>query len=123
VFKGRYTDWLTAQEQALESLQHQRQQLKKAQKQAHQRRMQEQERAAHARQRGEKAIQERRWATIRSATKLGRGNTTSDQLCADIRTEQTRQPDFSPTSARVLCRNPHFTCFQARNTAILPFCN
>ncbi|MBR7783795.1 ATP-binding cassette domain-containing protein [Undibacterium luofuense] len=90
VFKGRYADWLTAQEQALESLQHQRQQLKKNLKQAHQRRMQEQERAAHARQRGKKAIQERRWATIRSATKLGRGTRTSDQLCADIRTEQNR---------------------------------
>ena len=122
VFKGRYADWLTAQEQALESLQHQRQQLKKTQKQAHQRRMQEQERAAHARQRGEKAIQERRWATIRSATKLGRGNTTSDQLCADIRTEQNRTARLLADVSPGAVPEPAFHLFSGQkhgNSAVL----
>lgn len=77
VFHGRYRDWLKQRELSRTQLQQQRHQLKQQQQIQQQRLMHEQQRAAHARQRGIQAIQERRWATIRSATKLARGNSTA----------------------------------------------
>lgn len=108
VFHGRYRDWLAEREQQAQQLQAQRQQLKRQQTAQHQRLMHEQERAAHARQRGIQAIQERRWATIRSASKLARGCTTAvdqrasitqksqdlAQQLAQLRPDNKLQPEF-----------------------------
>jgi ATPase subunit of ABC transporter with duplicated ATPase domains len=87
-FNGRYGDFLAEQTSLHDSLLQQRAQLKQLQRQSHQQRMQEQERASHARARGEKAIQERRWPTIKSPTKLARGTTTSVDKRAEIQERQ-----------------------------------
>lgn len=88
VFHGRYQDYLAERAGRHAALQRQRALLRREQQAAHQRLMQEQQRASHARQRGEKAIRERRWATVKSATKLGRGNTTAVDHRADMLTRQ-----------------------------------
>ncbi|WP_338621107.1 ATP-binding cassette domain-containing protein [Paludibacterium sp. THUN1379] len=88
VFHGRYQDYLAERAGQHAALQRQRDLLRREQQGAHQRLMQEQQRASHARQRGEKAIRERRWATVKSATKLGRGNTTAVDNRADLLTRQ-----------------------------------
>ncbi len=90
VFHGRYRDWLAQKQQQRLQLQARKQQLKQRQQAQHHSLMQEQTRAAHARQRGVQAIKERRWATIRSATKLGRGNSTSAAKRAKL-TEDRQQ--------------------------------
>jgi ATPase subunit of ABC transporter with duplicated ATPase domains len=88
VFDGRYADYLAEQALQREALVRQRNALQQARHDAHDALMQEQQRAAHARQRGIKAIEQNRWATIKSPTKLGRGNTTAGRKQADIRRNQ-----------------------------------
>lgn len=88
VFHGRYADYQAERARQREALHRQLALTRRAQQAAHQALMQEQERASHARQRGVKNIAERRWATIKSPTKLGRGNTTAGRKQADIREQQ-----------------------------------
>ena len=87
-FNGRYADFQA--ERALQRLALEKKisALERSSAQVHQALMQEQERASHARKRGEKSIKERKWATVRSVTKLGRGNTTGVDQAAKIRLEQ-----------------------------------
>lgn len=87
-FQGRYSDYLqerTLQRQALEQ---QLGSLKRARQATHQALMQEQERASHARLRGAKSIEQRKWATVRSPTKLGRSNRTGVDHQAAIQAQQ-----------------------------------
>lgn len=96
IFHGNYRDWLAERNQRRTQLQAARQQIKRQQAQQHQRLMHEQERAAHARQRGIQAIQERRWATIRSASKLARGCSTAvDQRAAIMHKSEDLQQQLA----------------------------
>lgn len=88
VFDGRYADYLAEQQLKRTALEKQLFAIKRAKQDTHEALMQEQERAAHARRRGIKSIQDRKWATVKSPTKLGRGNTTAGRKQADIREEQ-----------------------------------
>jgi len=88
VFEGRYADYLAEQQHERNALEKQLSAIKRAKQDAHDSLMQEQERAARARLRGIKSIQDRKWATVKSPTKLGRGNTTAGRKQADIREEQ-----------------------------------
>ncbi|PMS23062.1 ABC transporter ATP-binding protein [Trinickia dabaoshanensis] len=88
VFEGRYADYLAEQELKRGALEKQMAAIKRAKLDSHDALMQEQERAAHARQRGIKSIQDRKWATVKSPTKLGRGNTTAGRKQSEIREEQ-----------------------------------
>ena len=88
VFDGRYADYLAEQQLKRNALEKQLSAVKRAKQDAHDALMQEQERAAHARQRGIKSIQDRKWATVKSPTKLGRANTTAGRKQAEIREEQ-----------------------------------
>ncbi|UVS82790.1 ABC transporter ATP-binding protein (plasmid) [Burkholderia glumae] len=93
VFEGRYADYLAEQELRRQALERQMNAVKRARQDAHEALMQEQDRAAHARQRGIKSIKDRKWATIKSPTKLGRGNTTAGRKQAEIREEQRELSD------------------------------
>ncbi|WP_432240798.1 ABC-F family ATP-binding cassette domain-containing protein [Herbaspirillum robiniae] len=105
-FQGRYADFLAEQELRREAIDRQLASLRREQGDAHQARMQEQLRASKARQRGERAVENHRWATIKSATKLGRGNQTAgrkqaaiaerQQALADERTQLRRAPAITP---------------------------
>ncbi len=88
VFNGSYTDYMAEQAQQRQSIEKQMGAMKRAREDAHQALMQEQERAASARKRGVKAIQNSKWATIKSPTKLGRGNTTAGRKQAQILEQQ-----------------------------------
>ncbi|AEA65549.1 ABC-F family ATP-binding cassette domain-containing protein [Burkholderia gladioli] len=88
VFEGRYADYLVEQDLRRHALERQMSAVKRARQDAHEALMQEQDRAANARQRGIKSIKDRKWATIKSPTKLGRGNTTAGRKQAEIREEQ-----------------------------------
>jgi len=84
-FAGRYQDYLDERATRHAALLHERAMLQQDRRATHERLMKEQERASHARQRGEKAIRERRWATVKSAAKLSRGNTTAGDNKAELR--------------------------------------
>ena len=84
VFSGRYADFLSEQERQRSKLEQQLSQLKREQCEAHASRMQEQQRASKARERGARSIEQRKWATIRSPAKLGRGNITAGRKQAAI---------------------------------------
>ncbi len=93
VFEGRYADYLAEQDLKRQALEKQMAAVKRAKQDAHEALMQEQERAAHARQRGIRSIQDRKWATVKSPTKLARGNTTAGRKQAGIREEQRELAD------------------------------
>ncbi|KTT03105.1 ABC transporter ATPase [Pseudomonas oryzihabitans] len=88
VFNGSYTDYMA--ERALQRgvLDKRIAEMRRARDEAHDSLMQEQARAASARKRGVKAIQNSKWATIRSPTKLGRGNTTAGRKQSQILQQQ-----------------------------------
>ncbi|PHV12429.1 ABC-F family ATP-binding cassette domain-containing protein [Chitinimonas sp. BJB300] len=88
VFSGRYTDYLAEQALQRDALGKQLAALKRAQQDTHDALMQEQERASHARQRGAKSIRERKWPTVKSPTKLGRGSTTAGNKQVEIKAQQ-----------------------------------
>lgn len=113
--RGTYSDYLEAIEHQRSALEAELQQIQRAERATHAALMQEQERAAKARQRGIKAIEQNRWAVIKSPTKLGRGNSTAGNNSAHLRAERTAnieqrarlghieliQPEFHLPSARV----------------------
>ncbi|TDR82950.1 ABC-F family ATP-binding cassette domain-containing protein [Paludibacterium purpuratum] len=97
-FGGRYRDYLDERAAQHAALLRSREQLRRDRQATHERLMKEQERASHARQRGETAIRERRWATVKSAAKLGRGNTTAGDNRAELR---ARREDIQHELARL----------------------
>lgn len=116
VFNGSYSDYMAEQSLQRESLEKQVGAMKRAREDAHHALMQEQGRAASARKRGAKAIQNSKWATIKSPTKLGRGNTTAGRKQAQI-LEQQRElseqlSELRPTHVIV----PHFHLSAASQT-------
>ena len=88
VFSGRHADFLDERAQRQQQLAQQLLLLKRAQWDVHQARMAEQQRASKARERGARSIVQRKWATIRSPAKLGRGNTTAGRKQAAISAAQ-----------------------------------
>jgi len=88
VFAGRYADFLEERERQRHKIEQQLMQLKRDQHAAHDSRMQEQQRASKAKERGVASIAQRKWATIRSPAKLGRGNTTAGRKQAAISAQQ-----------------------------------
>jgi ATPase subunit of ABC transporter with duplicated ATPase domains len=76
-FDGRFSDYLIQQQLERDAVERQLSALKRAQHDAHNALMKEQERSSHAKQRGIQSIKQSKWATIKSPTKLARGNTTS----------------------------------------------
>ncbi|QEL55029.1 ABC-F family ATP-binding cassette domain-containing protein [Chromobacterium paludis] len=90
VFSGRYADFLAERDRQRLAIAQQLHGLRRDQQAAHEARMKEQERASKARERGERSIAQRKWATIKSPAKLGRGNTTAGRKQAAI-TEQQRE--------------------------------
>lgn len=88
VFSGRYADFLLERERQRQKIEQQLLHLKREQHAAHAARMQEQERASKARERGAHSIAQRKWATIRSPAKLGRGNTTAGRKQSAISAAQ-----------------------------------
>ncbi|MYM98407.1 ABC-F family ATP-binding cassette domain-containing protein [Duganella vulcania] len=85
VFTGKYSDYLAERQRQHASLEKQLSAIALAKQNTHQALMQEQERASRARERGVKNIENRRWPTVKSPTKLGRGNTTAGRKQADIK--------------------------------------
>lgn len=107
VFHGELEAWLIHQaaerervQEALEAIAHQ-------QLQAHQQLMREQLWASKARHRGAKQIAEHRWATIKSPTKLGRGNSTAGQRQASLR--ERRETLLAERAALARCEVIHPT--------------
>ncbi|MBB5191579.1 ATPase subunit of ABC transporter with duplicated ATPase domains [Silvimonas terrae] len=88
VFAGHYTDYMAERALQRSALEQVRMQTRRAAQSAHTDLMREQERAAHARQRGAKSIENGKWATVKSLTKLGRSNTTAGRKQAQIREQR-----------------------------------
>ncbi|MBX9867634.1 MAG: ATP-binding cassette domain-containing protein [Burkholderiales bacterium] len=88
VFKGSYANYVEQLNQTKHKLLSDIIQLKQAQKQQHQALMQEQQRAKSSREQGEKAILQRKWPTITSASKVRRGNTTAGKKSANLTTRK-----------------------------------
>lgn len=77
IFQGHYDDYVRECERQRLSLEEQKSRLNRQKKDMHQSLMQEQQRAAKSKEKGEKNIVNRKWATVGSKTKAGRANTTS----------------------------------------------
>ncbi|HEL2958126.1 TPA: ABC-F family ATP-binding cassette domain-containing protein [Stenotrophomonas maltophilia] len=88
VFQGRYHDHQLELQRRRDALDRTVRDLDRAQSQAHDALMREQERAASSRKRGAVKVEQRKWGTVRSATKLERGNTTAGQKRQQIRDVQ-----------------------------------
>ncbi|WP_449432230.1 ATP-binding cassette domain-containing protein [Pseudomonas putida] len=88
VFNGCYADYMAERDLQRGVLGKRIAEVRRARDDAHDSLMQEQARAASARKRGVKAIQNSKWATVRSPTKLGRGNTTAGRKQAQILQQQ-----------------------------------
>lgn len=85
VFNGSYANYREQLNQTKHKLLSDINQLKQAQKHQHQALMQEQQRAKGSREQGEKAILQRKWPTITSASKVLRGNTTAGKKSANLK--------------------------------------
>lgn len=90
VFNGRYRDYQAERTRRRRQIEQQIGQLRQARQATHQALMQEQTRASHARDRGQKSIEQNRWPTVKSAAKLGRGNRTAGKQRASILAEQSQ---------------------------------
>lgn len=77
VFNGSYSEYMLMQQQELANLTDAVHHLNSEKKLAHQQLMKEQQRAKHSRLQGEKHIKQRKWPTVGSPTKAGRGVTTA----------------------------------------------
>ena len=82
-----YRQELAHQQEALERELHR---LSFEKKRVHRALMEEQERAKTSRMRGQKAIAERKWPTIRSSAKVGRGNETAGRKSAQIQDKRNQ---------------------------------
>ncbi|GGP27215.1 erythromycin ABC transporter ATP-binding protein [Silvimonas amylolytica] len=88
VFEGRYRDYMAERALQRHALEQAWPHTRRAAKSAHEALMKEQERAAHARQHGAKSIENGKWATVKSLTKLERSNTTAGRKQADLRAQR-----------------------------------
>ncbi|MDT9001052.1 ATP-binding cassette domain-containing protein [Paucibacter sp. APW11] len=88
VFHGAWSDLLAEEALQRERLARQLDDLQRQREQTHQALMQSQRRAAQAREHGARSIEQRKWATIRSATKLGRGNSHGADQQAQLRAQR-----------------------------------
>jgi ATPase subunit of ABC transporter with duplicated ATPase domains len=121
VFSGRYADFLQERERQRDKVQQQLQQLRRDQHEAHESRMQEQQRASKAKERGARSIEQRKWATIRSPAKLGRGNTTAGRKQAAI-SEMQRELGAQLSALRrpeVIAPRFHLSAASASQSAVL----
>jgi len=85
VFSGCYQDYLGEQQRQRTAQSREMQLLKRKALALHEARMAEQERAGKARQHGVRSIAQRKWATVRSPSKLGRGNETAGKQQVELR--------------------------------------
>lgn len=108
IFNGRYADFLAERDMQRLKLEQQLLTIRREQHAAHDARMQEQQRAAKARERGANSIAQRKWATIRSPAKLGRGNTTAGRKEAAIATQQRDLADQLAAMSRPEIIVPRF---------------
>lgn len=77
IFQGHYDDYVRECQRQRLSLEEQKNRLNRQKKEIHQSLMQEQQRAAKSKEKGEKNIANRKWATVGSKTKAARANTTA----------------------------------------------
>ena len=84
IFNGKYTDYTLQHQQSKDKLQLKVNQLNKEKVNLHDKLMMEQSRAKHSKENGEKHILQRKWPTVRSATKVARSNQTADKNKKDI---------------------------------------
>lgn len=85
VFHGNYDDYQRILAQKNASITEEIAQLRNLKKEAHQSKMKEQGRNKNMRMRGEKKIEQRKWPTVRSSTKLGNAVKTGHQRLQHIR--------------------------------------
>ncbi|GGP22769.1 erythromycin ABC transporter ATP-binding protein [Silvimonas iriomotensis] len=114
VFAGRYRDYMAERARQRASLAGQFAQNRRAAKSAHEALMKEQERAAHARQHGARSIENGKWATVKSLTKLGRSNTTAGRKQADLRTQREDIAEQLEQVRQAATIVPHFHLPAAR---------
>ena len=84
IFNGKYDDYLELQKRNEQSLEFAIKDLNYQKTQAHEKLMKEQHRAKNSRIRGEKHIEQKKWATVKSAAKMSRSITTSVNNTARI---------------------------------------
>jgi ATPase subunit of ABC transporter with duplicated ATPase domains len=85
VFKGRFSSYWKEIESQHARLQRQKEQLKNAEKEINKKHRQWQEKAAKRKSIGKKGIQNRKWPTVVSPTKLGRGTLSVNKDLAALR--------------------------------------
>lgn len=88
LFKGAYEDYQREMKQGTISLEEKISRLQQQKKEMHRDRMKEQERGKRKRIRGEKNIEQRKWPTIRSHTKLGNSVKTANNRLNQIQEEK-----------------------------------
>jgi ATPase subunit of ABC transporter with duplicated ATPase domains len=84
IFTGNYHDYYREKMQKRTTIVAKIAQLERQKQATHQALMKEQKRAKNSRQKGEKSIQKRKWPTIVSAAKMGRGEETSGRKKSEI---------------------------------------
>ena len=99
IFQGHYDDYVRECAQQRFSLEEQKNCLNRQKKEMHQRLMQEQQRAAKSKEKGEKNITNRKWATVGSKTKMGRANTTSVNKKSALRDQKHDLTDLINTES------------------------
>jgi len=117
VFHGRYADYVAQREMRRNAIEQQLLAVKREQQRSHTALMKEQERASHARARGLKAIQQSKWATIKSPTKLARGTTTSGSKQAQLKRQREELIDRLEQLPRTEIIVPQFHLPHAGKTA------
>jgi len=93
IFNGNYDDYQRMRIQKRAAIEHELALIKRQKKDVHQSLMREQERSKAMRVRGEKSIENRKWPTIRSHTKLGDSIKTGDKRLSQIKVTQNNLID------------------------------
>jgi ATPase subunit of ABC transporter with duplicated ATPase domains len=119
VFSGSYDDYMRERYQKRSAITQELSSLERDKKETHNALMKEQTRAKNAKIRGKKHIEQRKWPTLTSPTKVGRGNATSaqnklairlrkqaltDQL-SDLRLPEILTPTFALAAADIGSRS------------------
>ncbi len=90
IFNGHYEEYQKQLRQKTASLEEEIAQLHQQKKETHRALMREQQRNKRVRIHGEKSIEERKWPTIRSSTKLGKGITTGNKRLNQIQEKKSQ---------------------------------
>ena len=93
IFKGNYDDYIREQELKRNKLERESVLLRRQDKAMHASLMQEQKRASKSKDAGRKNIENRKWPTVVSKTKMGRGSTCSMEKKAKIRMQRAEVSD------------------------------